>query len=204
MLAGYEIDKFGILHQLNPTLHVRDYGEERNNYGQQSHYLSYLRLGFLKAHIPCSHSILDVGYGNGDFLRACQRHFTVCAGNDLIDDYLPENCVNERDILANEYDVITFYDALEHFEDINFLHKLKCKYLVISLPNCKYPSDETWLSTWKHLKPDEHLHHMNEESLSQFLVASGYEVKCVSYYEDIIRKDPKLENNILTIIAKKA
>ena len=203
MLEGYELDQFGILKQLNPKTEIRDYGIERNNYGQKSHYLSYLRLGFLKGYIQEFTSILDVGYGNGDFLRACQRHFSVCAGYDLIDTYLPEGCVKETDLLANEYDVITFYDALEHFEDIYFLEKLKCKYVVISLPNCKHPTDSNWLAQWKHLKPNEHLYHMNKESLTALLVASGYKVECVSYYEDIIRRDKNLNENILTIIGKK-
>jgi hypothetical protein len=203
MLEGYELDKFGILKQLNPKTEIRDYGIERNNYGQQSHYLSYLRLGFLKGYIKESESILDVGYGNGDFLRACQHHFSMCAGYDLIDTYLPEGCIKETDLLADEYDVITFYDALEHFEDIYFLEKLKCKYVVISLPNCKYPKDDVWLSQWKHLKPNEHLYHMNEKSLTKLLISSGYKIECVSYYEDIIRRDKNLDQNILTIIGKK-
>jgi hypothetical protein len=50
---------------------------------------------------------------------------------------------------------------------------------------------------------NEHLYHMNKESLTALLEASGYEVVCSSYYEDIIRKDARLKNNILTIIGRK-
>ena len=46
------------------------YSNIYNSYGEKSNYLSYLRLGVLLGtlnNIP--NSILDVGYGNGAFLR---------------------------------------------------------------------------------------------------------------------------------------
>ena len=61
------------------------------------------------------------------------------------------------------YDIITFYDSLEHFEEIEFVKKLKCNYICISVPNCHYKNDE-WFRNWKHRKPNEHLWHFNSKS----------------------------------------
>lgn len=201
---NYAIDEFGILHQLNRVSECdKDYGNEYNSYGELSHYLSHLRLGFVEGAVDMKKckSILDVGFGNGDFLRACQKKFEICAGYDLLYKYLPEGCVKEEMLFNNHYDVMSFFDSLEHFDDIRVLDKLKCKYIVVSVPNC-ITSEKSWFDAWKHKKPDEHLHHFNEESLTKFVEYSGYKVLKVSHFEDAIRKNPGL-NNILTIVAEK-
>lgn len=203
-MDNYIIDDIGIIHQVQHNAFKKDYGVERNNYGEVSNYLSYMRLGFIQGAIETSkeHSILDVGFGNGDFLRACKNHFKVCAGHDLFYDYLPEGTVKQESLFDTFYNVITFFDSLEHFEDINFLDKLQCEYVVISVPNCA-SYDEEWFMNWKHRRPDEHLHHFNEHSLTRFLTDSGYVVTKVSFFEDSIRKDKNLPNNILTVVAEK-
>lgn len=201
---NYQFDEHGVVHQIQRKPFHLDYGKVYKNRGEMSNYISYLRLGFILGSIPdsekCS-SILDVGFGNGDFLRASQKRFSVCSGMDLTWDYLPENCSRELSPTDNYYDIITFFDSLEHFDDINFVADLKCKYLVISVPNCKLWSLE-WFKDWKHRKPNEHLHHFNLDSLTKFLNASGFEIIKSECFEDVIRKD-KEENNILSVIAKK-
>lgn len=200
----YETDKYGIIHQKEHNKFIKDYGEERNRYGEISNYLSYLRLGFIQGIIDTTNckSILDAGFGNGDFLRACQHHFDICAGYDLFYDYLPKNCIKQEYLLEKYYDIITFFDSLEHFEDIDFIDKLKCKYVVISVPNC-ISSDIDWFMNWKHRRPDEHLHHFSEQALTSFLTDNGYNIVKVSYFEDSIRKDLNLPNNILTVVGQK-
>lgn len=201
---NYVCDEFGTLHQLKRVSECdKDYGNEYNSYGELSHYLSHLRLGFIEGAVDMKKckSILDVGFGNGDFLRACQKKFEVCAGHDLLYKYLPNNCVKAESIFDRHYDVITFFDSLEHLEDINVLNKLSCRYVVISVPNCS-STDKNWFDSWKHKKPDEHLHHFSEQSLKKFVEASGYSVIKVSHFEDAIRKNPGV-NNILTIVAEK-
>lgn len=201
---NYAIDEFGIIHQLNRVSECdKDYGDEYNSYGELSHYLSHLRLGFVEGAVDMKKckSIIDIGFGNGDFLRACQKKFDVCAGYDLLYKYLPEGCVKEESMFDRHYDVFTFFDSLEHFEDIRVLDKIKCKYIVISVPNC-ISADRSFFDFWKHRKPDEHLHHFNEESLKKFVEFSGYKVIKVSHFEDAIRKNSGV-NNILTIVAEK-
>ena len=46
-------------------------------------------------------------------------------------------------------------------EGLEFVKKLKCKYILISVPCCHYYSDD-WFKNWKHRRPDEHIFHFNE------------------------------------------
>jgi hypothetical protein len=202
-MENYVKDDFGVIHQVKKNEFFKDYGVERNNYGEVSNYLSYLRLGFIQGTLPVDNfsTVLDVGFGNGDFLRACQKYFKVCAGYDLFYDYLPEGCVKEESLHNNYYDVVTFFDSLEHFDDIKVLDKIKCKYVVISVPNC-ISDDPEWFMNWKHRRPDEHLHHFSANSLCLFLNSQGYSIHTISYFEDTIRKSPGV-NNILTVVAEK-
>jgi hypothetical protein len=204
-MNNYFKDAYGVLHQQLHDPFIKDYGIEYNRIRDLSHWLSYLRLGYINGAIPDINkltTVLDVGFGNGDFLRACQRQFNICSGYDLIWNHLPENCVKSETMFDGHYDIITFYDSLEHFESIDFLNRLDCNYIVISVPNCKYPDDDEWFTNWKHRKPNEHLHHFNKESLTAFVESQGYRVITHSYIEDVIRQG-KEPQNILTVVAKK-
>lgn len=202
MIDNYEKDEYGIIHQIDVQPFYKDYGKERNDYGPKSMYLSYLRLGFIitSTRLETTKSILDIGFGNGDFLRACDNYSTSKYGFDLDYKYLPDNSMKGN--LTDYYEVITMFDSLEHFNDLSIIFKLKCKYLILSVPNCKKPNDDEWLSNWKHLRPNEHLHHMNLSSILAF-TNRGYSMVAHSYLEDQIRLDPKETENILTVCLKK-
>ena len=98
------------------------------------------------------------------------------------------------------YDVITFFDSLEHFEDIEFVKDLKCRVVCISVPYCHNKSDE-WFENWKHRRPNEHLWHFDKDSLVKFMERMGFVLCSYSNLEDTIRKNPDQEEpNILTCI----
>jgi hypothetical protein len=205
MLDNYKILKNGVIKQLDINNQV-DYNidyvtNSYDNYGEKVNYISFLRLGYLLGVInEIPNSILDVGYGNGAFLKACKNIIKNCYGNDVSDYNLPMDINFVSDIFSQHYDVITFFDSLEHFHDINFVKDLKCKYVLISVPCCHYYSDE-WFENWKHRRPDEHIFHFNENSLNEFMVECGFQKMSNSFVEDTIRKGEK--KNILTGIFKK-
>lgn len=201
MLDNYYMDNFGIIHQKEILPFNKDYGEERNRYKEKSMQLSYLRLGYIISSLKLDRvdSLLDIGFGNGDFLRVSQDFATNTYGFDLNYRYLPYTAKRGR--LDYTYDVITMFDSLEHFSDLDIIFDFKCDYLIVSVPNCKKPWDDQWLSNWKHLRPNEHLHHMNLISLLGF-ASQGYNYIFHSYFEDIIRKSNE-EENILTLCLKK-
>ena len=121
--------------------------------------------------------------------------FLLCCNDD--------NISFVSDITSQPVEVITFFDSLEHFSNIEFVKELKCTYVVISLPWCTGGLDDQWFESWKHRKPDEHLYHFNEHSLEQFMDRQGYNMLNYCNLEDSIRQDATLVPNILTACFKK-
>jgi hypothetical protein len=205
MLKNYEIDKTsGIIKQIDKSKFNYDekYSKQYDGYGELSNYISYLRLGFIVSRIDkYPESVLDVGYGNGAFLKCCLNKIDRCYGYDVSPYSVPFGCIRVNDLFEQHYELITFFDSLEHFEDIKFVEHLKCDYVCISVPWCHYYSDE-WFELWKHRKPGEHLWHFNKESLINFMSSCGYDFICGFNLEDIVRKS-KEDNNILTCLFKK-
>jgi len=208
MLKNYIKNKDGVIQQSKIVNSKKKYdvhyvNESYNLYGDKVTNMSYLRLGFMIGAIKEKiNSILDVGYGNGSFLKICTEHINECFGNDISEYPLPENCEFIDNIFENNFDVVCFFDSLEHFDDIEFVSKLKTKYIFISLPWCHYHSDE-WFEHWKHRRVDEHLYHFNDKSLKNFMLRMGYECILMSNIEDSIRKPISKDYNILSGVFKK-
>ena len=204
MLENYKLNEDGVITQIErtPFKYNVDYSSNYNTYGEVGNYMSYLRLGnIIGALNKIPESILDVGYGNGSFLKACTQIIPNCFGHDISNYPLPSNCTFIENITDHEFDVVTFFDSLEHFNDIEFVQNIKTKYMVISVPLCHY-KDDKWFMEWKHRKPDEHLWHFNESSLVKFMDRMGYKVITLTNIEDTIRKNKTDEANILTGIFK--
>ena len=205
MLNNYEVLQNGVIQQKNIVEKMKyglDYSTTRyDSYGELTNYMSYLRYGYLIGSIgKIPQSIVDVGYGNGSFLNVCVNNIEQCFGYDISDYPVPAGCEKIPN-LDSFFDVITFFDSLEHFEDISFVQNLKCNYICVSVPECHYFSDD-WFENWKHRRPDEHLWHFNLDSLNNFMQECGFECIAFSNIEDIIRKNNKEYSNILTCIYK--
>jgi hypothetical protein len=205
-LNNYEKLKNGIIKQknINKIEYNYAYSNIYNSYGEKSNYLSYLRLGILIGslnHIP--NSILDIGYGNGSFLKCLSNIVPNCYGYDISDYPIPERATKVNNIFDKYFDVICFFDSLEHFDNINIIDKLNCDYIFISVPWCHYTSDE-WFLNWRHRRPNEHLWHFNNESLVNFFKENGFENIYLGNFEDTIRKNPNdTQPNILSAVFKK-
>lgn len=207
MIENYEKLSDGRIKQINyaPFEYGYNYSNNYNTplYIQNSIHISYLRYAYLVGAInKTPNSILDVGYGNGDFLSIASTQVKQCYGYDISNYPVPVGCHKSDSMLNKFYDVITFFDSLEHFSDISFVENLKCSFICISLPWCHYFSDE-WFESWKHRKPDEHLWHFNFESLISFMKSSGFSYITHSNIEDQIRKHKFDYPNILTAVFKK-
>ena len=206
MLDNYSKTPEGVVYQINPNpidynLDYIDYYVDLNRkFGDE---MSYLRLGYIigsLGRVPSS--ILDVGYGDGSFLRVSSKIVPECYGNDISKYPVPEGCKSVDDITEQKFDVITFFDSLEHFRDIEFVKDLNCNAICVSVPYCHYNNDE-WFDTWKDRKPDEHLWHFNKESISNFMNKMGFDLLTSTNIEDTIRKNDPNEENILTCIFEK-
>lgn len=204
-MQNYAKNQDGIIYQIEKT--PFDYTGGYNDYYKQiqdsTRYTSYLRLGYIVGSIgKTPESVLDIGYGTGAFLQACESEVKFRYGHDISGWQVPSGCQFVENIFENHYDVITFFDSLEHMNDIEFVKDLNCNYVCISVPECHYFDDE-WFETWKHRKPDEHLWHFNKDSLKCFMERMGYSVINICNLEDVTRINNKDYSNILTGIFKK-
>lgn len=204
MIEGYKYERFDVIKQTDPVPY--NYGEEYQSKllgrGEGNIRMAFLRYGYMVGlldRIPFR--LLEVGYGTGEFLKLCATNgYTACYGNELSPTNIPDNCTFVSDITDRHYDVICFFDSLEHFSSLDFVKELKCQHIYLSIPNCHYESDE-WFQNWYHRKPNEHIWHFSLQSLTQFMAYNGYSLMAHSFIEDVIRKSGQ---DIITLMFKKS
>ena len=219
----YEYDEnIGYVRQIDAKPYVYDatYSAtyDTQAYLQASEKLMALRLGFvIGAHGSVPDSILDMGYGAGQFMKACRESGIIkrVEGFDITGVPVPEGCFFSESVPGQPLitwnkgvtKVVTFWDCFEHIPDEDLEHLLSqflsAGYTVcISLPNCDIRAKglDWFEKDYPHLKPDEHLRHFDELSLGKFMHFRGFKTVAVSFHEDIVRK--RYHKNILTMAFK--
>lgn len=213
-ITKYFHDQNGVIKQLYPKPFVYDSNYvavyDTPLYKKRSLALQRLRVSIIEALLPKDMisddlSLLDCGYGNGDFLRYAKesKAFQYLFGHDVSDVEPPSGIGFIKDILRSTMDIITFWDCLEHFPEISWLADLPAKMIVLSLPHChhnaiQWDSRGIWFTDWHHRKPNEHIYHFDKASLIKTMNMYGW--KCISFGnpEDIIRTPRDFRTNILT------
>lgn len=148
--------------------------------------------------------LLDVGYGNGDFIRFARKVGWNAWGYDVN----PTRYEGVRQTrLPNEpnwpirYRVITFFDALEHFEDLTHARWVShaADWLVLSFP--AVPPSFPFEKNWKHYRPGEHHLYFHPEGLANIFSHNGRKAELVyrSNPEDCIRQPTGEGPNIWTV-----
>ena len=175
----------------------QQYIEERYDTYDTGDVMAYLRLGML-SQVKRTGKIIDVGYGNGDFLKACSGIFKDCVGYDVTGYKLPD-CARFQHPSKERWDVITMFDVLEHLEDIYEIKSWETDYFLITIPLCPTTNPDTEeFMNWKHRRPDEHLWHFTIESLDNFME----EIDCFRmsgcHLEDSIRGNLNGKPNTFT------
>ena len=156
--------------------------------------MSFLRAGFVRClrmragkRRNIGTRLLDVGYGNGDFLKAAQKCGFEIYGSDVHG--LGEK-YGIRDIpldTPGSWEIVTFFDSLEHFASLDIIRGLLCrtKMAVVSLP-CL--SDALLVAgEWKHHKPGEHIHLFTLQSLKILMNQAGLQLIDACDIEDAVR-----------------
>lgn len=204
----YEVDQFGVIHQTDhkPFAYDQNYVAcyDSSEYESKSQVLQAMRFGFAQgAHGRRIRSLLDYGYGNGAFMKFINGRVPFIYGYDLTGIRIDNTYILPEVVKS---DTITFWDALEHVADLSFVKDLPCETIALSLPYCHFHTQgKDWFeNNYHHLKPDEHLHHFNEHSLTAFMNSMGWKVVAVSDHEDKIRagKNQGLQN-ILSMAFKR-
>jgi hypothetical protein len=111
-------------------------------------------------------TILDYGSGVGWF-RAYRPK------NMIVDNYDIAN-YPQTGIKHKRYDLICFWDVLEHIPNFKKLENLfqNTKHIACSVP---IKPKDVKLKEWKHYKPNEHLHYFNIEFLDTFFETYGFQ-----------------------------
>jgi hypothetical protein len=206
MIDGYEKLHRGHWYQYkelgNPVSYNVDYVATYNKYPTEE--MSRLRFDLVD-NIVDFKSVLDVGFGRGDFLKRCVEMGKTSFGHDISGYPIPEGATKSD--TTQPADLYTFFDCLEHFTERDlsiFLRNLPCKYLLVTLPLLHEDLGGEHFRTWKHRKPGEHIHHFTEQGLRILMEYSDYDIVYSGHPEDAIRG--KLAGNLdntLTIIGKK-
>ena len=194
MLDNYEIDQFGVIHQIEYELMVYDheYLSYYEDLSDRTIKLGYQRLGWILGLLERTPlSVLEIGYGTGTFIEAAQiTGVPNCVGNDIANYPLPYGVqfMNWGESLKHKWDVVAMFDVLEHIPDLSFLEKLQAKFLAIAVPFCRWKElGDDWFRDWRMLLPNEHLHHFDVDSLIALLDHFGYRCLTHNTFEDGIR-----------------
>ena len=194
----YCIDELGIIHQVNPETFVYDANYvstyDTEAYRRDNDRLQAMRYAFAVAcHGRTPGKILDYGCGNLAFVNFA-RQSSWAVGYDITG---MEGTVSQLQPAS----VYAFWDALEHVPDLHeVLRKIECETVCISLPWCHYNREGLdWFDTWKHRKPNEHLHHFTPDSLRDLMRQYGFTQVALSFHEDIVRKGTGSLPNILSM-----
>ncbi len=182
----------GHIFQTDRTV-TTDYAGAYGNrtYETYSEFTSYLRAGYVLGRAETflrqgiKPRIIDVGYGNGSFLRLMER-----AGWDVwgIDVHGKNYGIREvTSSTAPPYvDVITMFDSLEHFVNPHDAVITNSTLCVVSVPH----TPERMMhspTTWKHYKPGEHIHYFTEKSLNHLMGMHAYGKAVGRPIEDLVR-----------------
>ena len=188
----YVTDQFGVVRECGKAQAKYDceYVNSRYNtlpdHGDQ---MSWLRIGYIIGAIGgIPANCLDVGYGNGSFLRCLARYGVICSGYDVSGYPVPDGCRRavEGDIFR-DWELLSFFDSLEHFWDIGFVVNLRARYVAITAPHYHPYMGEAWFEAWKHRRPGEHLHHFSPQTLRRLMKYVGYQQIITARIEDGLR-----------------
>ena len=200
MLPNYEVDAFGVIHQIafTPIKYDRQYISYYEDKADRTIKLGYQRMGWilgLLGEIP--RSVLEIGYGTGTFIEAAKiTGVADCAGYDIAEFPLPDGVrfIGWDEALSRSWDLVALFDVLEHIPDLSFLGRLRAKHVAIAVPHCRVrelgAGGDAWFDTWRMRLPDEHLHHFDRESLVALLAHHRFECVTLNCFEDGIRLRP--------------
>jgi len=172
----------------------KEYVATRYDIYETTPHMNHLRLGFVKGFVNGGR-LLDVGYGNGSFLKLAGLNGFDIYGKDV---HGADYGIREAELSDFKWDLVTFFDSLEHFPDLTPAREMRARCVVVSIPARPdtFPSD----LGWKHHRPGEHLHYFSIDSLARFF--NNLELVRITTVEDAVRGMRDGEPNIVTCVFK--
>lgn len=155
-----------------------------------------IETNFLKKFITAGSSILDIGCGNGEFLKECERHGIYAEGIEKnIDSESKVKNILKIDIESaplpqKKYDAITFYHSLEHIQNpASVLQKVIDNIkdggiIIVQVPNLDSWQFRVFKRKWFHLFLPFHRYHFSTDTLCRLLERKGFSVIHVRYFSN--------------------
>lgn len=138
------------------------------------------RIALVRRHSALAGCLIDVGIGSGAFLAELDTCTNgVAFGYDVNPAgiaWLEERGMF-RDPYAAPFDVVTFWDALEHIPDIARILANVNGWVFCSLPIV--PGDGPPRRDWRHWRSDEHCWYFTRAGLIRWMAAYGF--ACVEH-----------------------
>lgn len=137
-------------------------------------------------------SVLDVGIGDGAFLRALESFKPVSmdpAGMDVNPAgvaYLRERGQLVEEVLPRQADIVTFWDSLEHIRDPRAHLQMANTFAIVSIPVF---TSAGHAMTSRHFRPDEHFWYFSRKAFVAFAEQEGFEVLDVLATESALGRD---------------
>lgn len=132
------------------------------------------RWDFILGSGPEPKTVLDYGSGCGFFKAFAPSQIQV----DNFD-VMP---VPQTGVTRERYDLITFWDVLEHIADLESLRPIMDKAAFVAITVPIKPADVAW-QKYKHFKPGEHIHHFDKDYLSAWMERFGFRLEAEGYPE---------------------
>jgi len=183
---------------LDKSIYDKSYCLKYQRYSQREEnvLLQQLRFDFVKKYTEQGR-LLDFGCGNGSFLQFIDGQFEDSSGFDIN----PYSGFLNIGVLLRRYEIVTFWDSLEHLENPGeIISGIKPDFVFVSTPSTD-DIDFSNILNWRHYIPEEHVHFFNLKSLTDLFNSIGYAVIDYNYNESTIRKSGG-EKNILTVAAQ--
>lgn len=204
---GYATDRWGVVRQVDPAItqiYDLEYVQKRyDSIPEQVARMSFLRAGFIIGALGfVPRVVLDIGYGNGNFLDTMRLYGCDCFGYDISGYPLNHGSkeIQWNDLKIKQFDIITFWDSLEHMPDLDFLAALRTAFIAVTVPWMPFNNGD--FASWKHRRPGEHLWHFTPLTLAAMMKHYGYKEKLSQSVEDAIRKSARHPNTFTAIYTK--
>ena len=142
---------------------IKYYEGMLRNYSATAEMISHIRWEFVSQVSP--KFVLDYGCGVGWF-RAFRPESVVVDTYDIAD-------FVQTGIQREFYDLVCFWDVLEHIPNFETIEAVleSTTYIAITIP---IKPEKQVLNTWKHFKPNEHLHYFTKESVQDMFSKVGF------------------------------